>query len=153
MIPKKPYDLLFLSSISPFILIFVYSNQDTYTWNIESMYYVISKSDFYKGIFIITFIPALLYLFLDKAQVVLNLKMTQVHVFGTLAMIIASVYFNNKNNSVLKLHNIEEINNQINYNLYAVVSVMLLICIQILFLMNIFTAQIQKLRISNKIKN
>lgn len=146
MIKFKSYFLLLIAALVFFVLCFCVSKEETFTLNIQATYYVMSVSDFYKGIAILCLTSGLVYFVLDISKVKLISILSKVHVFGTLLSIVALIFLNYKNNLNLKPTKFGDISNQLDYNSYIGISLKLILFLQFFFLINIFVAQIKKLR-------
>jgi hypothetical protein len=146
MIKFKSYFLLLIAALVFFVLCFCVSKEETFTLNIQATYYVMSISDFYKGIAILCLTSGLVYFVLDVSKVELISILSKVHVFGTLLSIVALIFFNYKNKFDLNSTKFGDISNQLDYNSYIGITLMLILFLQFFFLINIFVAQIKKLR-------
>ncbi len=147
MIKFKSYFLLLIAALVFFVLCFYVSKEETFTLNIHATYYVMSISDFYKGIAILCLTSGLVYFVLDISKVELISILSKVHVFGTLLSIVALIFLNYKNNLDLKSTKFVDITNQLDFNSYIGITFMVILFLQFFFLINIFVAQIKKLRL------
>ncbi len=142
----KTYFLLLISTLVFFILSFCVSKEASFTLNIKDTYYVIPEPDFYIGSSILTFISGLIYFILDMANVKLISILSKIHIYTTLILIVALIFFNYKNNLDFKSVKFEDFMSQIDYNFYIIISLILVFSLQFFFLINIFVAQIKNLR-------
>jgi hypothetical protein len=142
----KSYFVLLISAVVFFIISFCVSKQDSFTLNIKNIYYVMSKSDFYRGTAILCFTSGLVYFVLDKSNVKLISILSKVHTFGTLLLIFLLLFFNYKNNLDVKSVRFGDIINQFDYNSCVGISLIVILFLQFLFLINIFVSQIKKMR-------
>ncbi len=147
MIKFKSYFLLLIAALVFFVLCFYVSKEETFTLNIHATYYVMSISDFYKGIAILCLTSGLVYFVLDISKVELISILSKVYVFGTLLSIVALIFLNYKNNLDLKSTKFVDITNQLDFNSYIGITFMVILFLQFFFLINIFVAQIKKLRL------
>lgn len=142
----KSYFLLLITALVFFLLCFSVSKEETFTLNSKDTYYVMSVSDFYKGVAILCLTSGLVYFVLDISKVKLISILSKVHVFGTLLSIVALIFLNYKNNLDLKSTKFGDITNPLDYNSYIVITLILILFLQFFFLINIFVAQIKKMR-------
>jgi len=146
MIKFKSYFLLLISAVVFYVLCFCVTKEETFTLNIHATYYVMSVSDFFKGIAILCVTTGLVYVILDASNVKLTSILSKVHIFGTLLMIFALIFLNYKNNLNIKSVRFGDIVNQFDNNSYVGISLVLILFLQFIFLINIFAAQILKLK-------
>lgn len=116
----------------------------TFDINIHDTYYVIRDVDFYVMNSFFVMIIGLLYFISEKLKIVLFSVISKVHIFGTIFLFFLIIYFNYYN--LLEYQSSEFLFDKPNYNKYIIVSILVLISLQILFLINIFVSLIKKMK-------
>ena len=146
---KRPYLLLFATSILFLLLkIFLNTNSKT-TLNISDTYFVISRKDVYLIVFILLGITSLVYMLLDFFRINISKRSILFHIFGLLTTIILFFYLNDLSDQFdLKKKEFEDLINPTDFNKYIFIVILITISLQFFFLINIFVSIIKKLRTS-----
>ena len=140
----KDYFLLFLISVIFFVISFLNYYKMTFDINIHDTYYVIREVDFYIINSFFIMIIGLVYFIFEKFKIILFSVLSKVHIFGTILLFFLIIYFNYYNS--LEYQSSEFIFDKPDYNKYIIISILVLIFLQILFLINIFVSIIKKMK-------
>ncbi|GAA4044429.1 hypothetical protein GCM10022388_07090 [Flavobacterium chungnamense] len=140
----KAYYLLFLTSVIFFVISFLVHYKMTFDINIYDTYYVISEVDFYIMNSFFTMMIGLLYFIFEKFKIILFSVLSKVHIFGTIFLFFLIIYFNYYN--LLEYQSSEFLFDKPDYNKYIIISILVLISLQLLFIINIFVSLIKKMK-------
>lgn len=140
----KAYYLLFLTSVIFFVISFLVYYKMTFDINIYDTYYVISEVDFYIMNSFFTMMIGLLYFIFEKFKIILFSVLSKVHIFGTIFLFFLIIYFNYYN--LLEYQSSEFLFDKPDYNKYIIISILVLISLQLLFIINIFVSLIKKMK-------
>ncbi len=138
----KNYYLLLFGSIVLFILALT-AKKESIDVNIGDTYYVMAYNQFYGllSFFLVFFF--ILYGAFDLLKIMLLKLLSKIHIFGSLFSILVLVFpysiFNNPNDFPL-------FDNLLYINIALVVSFLLFLILQLLFIMNIFVSLIKKVK-------
>ncbi len=146
MLKKKPYFLLLIASVL-FLVFISFSGKDIICINIHDTYYVIANSYLYWLFFIVFFLFSLIYIGLEKMKFQFIKMLIGIHVYGTLLSAGLFCYFNYKNSIEQSPKFIGDLLNRTDYNAYLLLTLMLIIFLQFLFIINIFASLLKKMRL------
>lgn len=142
MIKFKNYYLLLFGSIVLFILALT-AKKDSIDVNIGDTYYVMAYNHFYGLLSFFLVLFFILYGAFDLLKIILFKLISKIHIFGSLFSILVLVFpysiFNNPNDFPL-------FDNLFYINIALVVSFLLFLILQLLFIMNIFVSLIKKVK-------
>ena len=143
MILRKAYTLLFVVAFLLLIYSFYSNSVQSYSLNIADTFYVISNIDFYRFYAALLLILGLLYFTLDRTKVVLLSLLSLLHIFGTLVLYLLLIYFNYQNSLEYQGPTFHQLNDLPDYNSYIIITLLIFIFLQILFIINIFVSIIK----------
>jgi len=134
---NKHYSLLILVSILFLILSSVGDKSETLDINIHDTYYVITFQHAYILLCLICFITGLIYL-ISEVKIHLLSILSLIHVYGSLFFLGMFFYYLGKINT-------SSIFDSIDYNLRTIISLLIFVGLQLLFVFNLFISIIKKL--------
>ncbi len=146
MIKRKLHIILIFVALLMLGYSFVTQTQESLDINLYDTYYVISNVHFYQLYSILLLISGMLYLLFDKAKIPLNFSLSILHVFGMLISFLFLIYFNYQSSLEYCSPDMKQLLDPINYNLYLIYTLLVIIILQVLFIINIFVAIIKRLR-------
>lgn len=143
---RKPYLLLFVVAILLLIASFFSSNENTLDINVHDTYYVTTEKDLSIILLMFTAVLGLIYLVFDLLKISMISKLSKIHVYGTLILLfVFSIYFF-KMQIPIKPENYYSITNYPeDYSFHVLMTLLMIIFLQILFIINIFVSIIKKL--------
>lgn len=130
----KNHYLLLIASLILLFLGFLF-NEETFDINVHDTYYIISSNHFYWLISILLFFFFLIYLLFDKAEINFGKLFSKVHIFGTLISVLGLLFPYSLIFSKAEF----SLNENLQYiNLCMIISILVFLMLQILFIINIF---------------
>lgn len=142
MMKFKNYYLLLFGSIVLFLLALT-AKKKSIDINIGDTYYVMAYNHFYGLLSFLLLLFFILYSSFDLLKIMLYKLISKIHIFGSLFLILVLVFpysiFNNPNDFPL-------FDNLFYINTILVVSFLLFLILQLLFIMNIFVSLIKKVK-------
>ncbi|RAR74267.1 hypothetical protein [Flavobacterium aciduliphilum] len=143
------YFLLLIASIFLFIFSHTTANTSNFTINLESTFFVMTLTHFYRALAILLLTVSLLYIVKDVSKVKIKPIYERLHVFGTIVLVITLLYLNNENNVLKTRSNISD--EKLNFYNHGLELILIsLILFQFLFLMNTFAVQVKQVLTSSK---
>jgi hypothetical protein len=133
LLKNKSYFLLLLAAISFLILSFTCYKNETFVVNVHDTYYVITFQHAYILFSLILFIIGLIYLIFNFFKIQFNLILSLSHVYSSLVFIGLFFYYLNRANSVKEF----PLFDSIDYNLRTIISLLIFVGLQLLFIFNI----------------
>lgn len=130
LLKNKPYFLLLLAAISFLILSFTVDKKETLDFNVHDTYYVITFQHAYILLCLIFFITGLIYFIFNFFEIQFISILSLIHVYGSLIFLGIFFYYLGKINS-------SSIFDSIDYNLRAIISLLIFAGLQLLFVFNI----------------
>ncbi len=141
LLKNKSYFFLLLAVISFLILSFIVDKKETLDFNVHDTYYVITFQHAYILLCLIFFITGLIYFFFIFFEIQFISILSLIHVYGSLIFLGIFFYYLGKINS-------SSIFDSIDYNLRAIISLLIFVGLQFLIVFNLLISIIKKLSIS-----
>lgn len=141
LLKNKSYFFLLLAAISFLILSFIVDKKETLDFNVHDTYYVITFQHAYILLCLIFFITGLIYFFFIFFEIQFISILSLIHVYGSLIFLGIFFYYLGKINS-------SSIFDSIDYNLRAIISLLIFVGLQFLIVFNLLISIIKKLSIS-----
>ena len=130
----KNHFLLLIASLILLFLGFLF-NEETFDINVHDTYYIISSNHFYWLISILLFFFFSIYLLFDKAEINFGQHFSKIHIFGTLISVLGLLFPYSLIFSKAEF----SLNENLQYiNLCMIISILVFLMLQILFIINIF---------------
>lgn len=141
---NKYYSLLFLVSIIFLILYFNEYMNENLVINIHDNYYVIKSKHAFVLFGSIFFFTGFFYLIFDFFKIQLFQVLSLIHVYGSLIFISLIFYYLNREMSLESIKRFAVIDT-VDYNFRAIISLLIFVGLQLLFVFNFFISIIKKL--------
>ncbi len=130
LLKNKSYFFLLLAAISFLILSFIGDKNETFVINVHDTYYVITFQHAYILLCLIFFITGLIYFFFIFFEIQFISILSLIHVYGSLIFLGIFFYYLGKINS-------SSIFDSIDYNLRAIISLLIFVGLQFLIVFNL----------------
>ena len=141
LLKSKPYLLLLFVSIIMYVFSFIWDKKETLDINIHDTYYIIEFQNGFILLCLSFLITGLIYLIFDYFKIQLFYFLSRIHIYGSLVFIGLFFFYLNKINSAEDFQLIDSID----YNFRIIISLLLFVFLQFIFLINLIISIIKKL--------
>ncbi len=144
MIKRKPYLLLFFTSLLIFLMGLI-KNEETFDINVHDTYFIVKQNHLYWLFSILLFFFFMIYLTFEKIKLPLFKELTRIHIYGTVIFTIG-IFF--PYDLIFHSSDFPLYNDYQESNIYRSYNTLFFLIAQVLLIINIFASIIKKLRTS-----
>jgi len=141
LLKSKPYLLLLFVSIIMYVFSFNWDKKETLDINIHDTYYIIEFQNGFILLCLSFLTTGLIYLIFDYFKIQLFYFLSRIHIYGSLVFIGLFFFYLNKINSAEDF----QLFDSIDYNFRIIISLLLFVFLQFIFLLNLIISIIKKL--------